>query len=73
LEVAREAGSGELYRDASRNQRFDAREASAGLNLAGNDPTASRKPLEEEAKKQTEELESIGKTLAKLDSALGAE
>jgi hypothetical protein len=71
LEVAREAGAGERARDASRNQRFDAREASAGLNLAGNDPTASRKPLEEEAKKQTEELESIGKTLAKLDSALG--
>jgi hypothetical protein len=71
LEVAREAGAGERARDASRNQRFDAREASAGLNLAGNDPTASRKPLEEEAKKQTEELESISKTLAKLDSALG--
>lgn len=73
LEVARESGAGERARDDARNQRFDSREAASGLNLAGNDPTASRKPIEEETKKQTEALETIGKTLAKLDSALGSE
>ena len=73
LEVARESGAGERTRDEARNQRFDSREAASGLNLAGNDPTASRKPIEEETKKQTEALETIGKTLAKLDSALGSE
>jgi hypothetical protein len=70
LEVAREAGAGERARAEATNQRFNAREAAAGLNLAGNDPLSGREPIEEEAKKQTEELEIINKTLAKLDSAL---
>jgi hypothetical protein len=68
--VAREAGAGERARAEATNQRFNAREAAAGLNLAGNDPLSGREPIEEEAKKQTEELEIINKTLAKLDSAL---
>jgi len=70
LEVAREAGAGERARREATNQRFNAREAAAGLNLAGNDPLSGREPIEEESKKQTEQLETINKTLAKLDSAL---
>ena len=73
LEVAGESGAGERARDQGRNQRFDSREAAAGLNLAGNDPTAGRKPIEEEAKKQTESLNLISNTLSKLESALGSE
>jgi len=73
LEVAGESGAGERARDQGRNQRFDSREAAAGLNLAGNDPNAGRKPIEEEAKKQTESLNLISNTLSKLESALGSE
>ena len=63
----------ERERDEGRNKRFDSREAAAGLNLAGNDPTAGRKAIKDEAKKQTEALDSINQTLSKLESALGSE
>ena len=65
LEVARESGAGERARDKGRNKRFDSREAAAGLNLAGNDPTAGRKKQESESAKQTKALESIEKELKK--------
>ena len=64
-EVAHEAGAGERQRSSDRDKRFDAREASAGLELAGNDTTAGRKPLVEEAAKQTKALESIEREIKK--------
>ena len=72
-EVARESGAGERQRLSDRDKRFSSREAASGLQLAGNNTTSGREQIEEEAKKQTESLDSISKTLAKLDSALGAE
>jgi len=72
LEVAREAGAGERARVADRNQRFDVREAAAGLGTNGIDSPAKKgESLEEQAVKQTEELEKLNKTIGKLESALG--
>tara|TARA_R110000850_G_scaffold217401_1_gene343102 strand:- start:1823 stop:3325 length:1503 start_codon:yes stop_codon:yes gene_type:complete len=64
-EVAGESGKGERKRSSDRDKRFDSREAAAGLNLAGNDPTAGRKKQESESAKQTKALESIEKELKK--------
>ena len=72
LEVAREAGAGERARVADRNQRFDVREAAAGLGMNGIDSPAKKgESLEEQSVKQTEELEKLNKTIGKLESALG--
>tara|TARA_B110000046_G_scaffold178277_1_gene205998 strand:- start:142 stop:1737 length:1596 start_codon:yes stop_codon:yes gene_type:complete len=64
-EVAHEAGAGERQRSSDRDKRFSSREAAAGLELAGNDTTAGRKPLVEEAAKQTKALESIEREIKK--------
>ena len=64
-EVANEAGAGERQRSSDRDKRFSSREAAAGLELAGNDTTAGRKPLVEEAAKQTKALESIEREIKK--------